>query len=137
MKKDNTQFIKLIKNQKINFPLDQSFYTDPNIFRNDLETFFYNQWIFIGHESQIKNIGDYFLFEVGYESIIVIRDKNQKINCFFNVCRHRGSQICLEKKGKVKKLVCPYHAWAYDLSGDLISARMMNDEFEKKRLGIK
>ena len=136
MKKDNTQFIELIKNQKSNFPLDQSFYTDPNIFRNDLETFFYNQWIFIGHESQIKNIGDYFLFEVGYESIIIVRDKNQKINCFFNVCRHRGSQICLEKKGKVKKLVCPYHAWAYDLSGDLISARMMNDEFEKKDWGL-
>ena len=58
MKKDNTQFIELIKNQKSNFPLDQSFYTDPNIFRNDLETFFYSQWIFIGHESQIKNIGD-------------------------------------------------------------------------------
>ena len=42
----------------------------------------------------------------------------------------------LEKKGKVKKLVCPYHAWAYDLSGDLISARMMNDEFEKKDWGL-
>ena len=110
MKKDNTQFIELIKNQKSNFPLDQSFYTDPNIFRNDLETFFYNQWIFIGHESRIPKKGDYFLFNIGNESIIVIRGDN-KVNCFYNVCRHRGSHICVNKEGRMIKLVCPYHSW--------------------------
>ena len=132
MKQDYTQLIKLISNQKENFPLDQQFYTDPSIYDIDLETFFYNQWIFVGHESQIKNTGDYFLFEIGNESIIIIRDKNSNINCFYNVCRHRGSHICIEKEGKTKKLVCPYHAWAYDLEGNLISARMMDEKFIKK-----
>ena len=132
MKQDYTQLIELISNQKENFPLDQQFYTDPSIYDIDLETFFYNQWIFIGHESQIKNTGDYFLFEIGNESIIIIRDKNSNINCFYNVCRHRGSHICIEKEGKTKKLVCPYHAWAYDLEGNLISARMMDEKFIKK-----
>jgi len=132
MKQDYTQLIKLISNQKENFPLDQQFYTDPSIYNIDLETFFYNQWIFVGHESQVKNTGDYFLFEIGNESIIIIRDKNSKINCFYNVCRHRGSHICIEKEGKTKKLVCPYHAWAYDLEGNLISARMMDEKFNKK-----
>ena len=132
MKQDNTQLIKLISDQKENFPLDQQFYTDPSIYDIDLETFFYNQWIFVGHESQIKNTGDYFLFEIGNESIIIIRDKNSNINCFYNVCRHRGSHICIEKEGKTKKLVCPYHAWAYDLEGNLISARMMDEKFIKK-----
>ena len=64
---------KKINSQKNNFSLDQCFYKDPMIYKLDIETFFYNQWIFIGHESQIKNIGDYFLFEVGNESIIVIK----------------------------------------------------------------
>ena len=132
MKQDYTQLIELISNQKENFPLDQQFYTDPSIYDIDLETFFYNQWIFVGHESQIKNNGDYFLFEIGNESIIIIRDKNSNINCFYNVCRHRGSLICIEKEGKTKKLVCPYHAWAYDLEGNLISARMMDEKFNKK-----
>ena len=132
MKQDYTQLIELISNQKENFPLDQQFYTDPSIYDIDLETFFYNQWIFVGHESQIKNTGDYFLFEIGNESIIIIRDKNSNINCFYNVCRHRGSHICIEKEGKTKKLVCPYHAWAYDLEGNLISARMMDERFIKK-----
>jgi len=132
MKQDYTQLIKLISDQKENFPLDQQFYTDPSIYDIDLETFFYNQWIFVGHESQIKNNGDYFLFEIGNESIIIIRDKNSNINCFYNVCRHRGSHICIEKEGKTKKLVCPYHAWAYDLAGNLISARMMDEKFIKK-----
>lgn len=132
MEQDYTQLIELISNQKENFPLDQQFYTDPSIYDIDLETFFYNQWIFVGHESQIKNTGDYFLFEIGNESIIIIRDKNSNINCFYNVCRHRGSHICIEKEGKTKKLVCPYHAWAYDLEGNLISARMMDEKFIKK-----
>ena len=131
MKQDYTQLIELISDQKENFPLDQQFYTDPSIYDIDLETFFYNQWIFVGHESQIKNTGDYFLFEIGNESIIIIRDKNSNINCFYNVCRHRGSHICIEKEGKTKKLVCPYHAWAYDLKGNLISARMMDEKFNK------
>ena len=131
MKQDYSQLIELISNQKENFPLDQQFYTTPSIYDIDLETFFYNQWIFIGHKSQIKNTGDYFLFKIGNESIIIIKDKNSKINCFYNVCRHRGSHICIEKEGKMKKLVCPYHAWAYDLEGNLISARMMDEKFNK------
>jgi Rieske 2Fe-2S family protein len=136
MKKNYSQLLKLIDQQKDNFPLDQSFYTDSYIYEVDLETFYYNQWIFVGHESQIKNTGDYFLFEIGNESIIIIRDKDSKVNCFYNVCRHRGSHICLEKEGKVKKLVCPYHAWAYDLKGNLINARMMDEKFIKNDWGL-
>jgi len=131
MKQDYTQLIKLISNQKENFPLDQQFYTDPSIYDIDLETFFYNQWIFIGHESRIPKKGDYFLFNIGNESIIVIRGEN-KVNCFYNVCRHRGSHICVNKEGRMNKLVCPYHSWVYDLDGELIKARMMPENFNKK-----
>ena len=132
MSKDYNNIIQLINSQKDNFPLDQLFYVDKSIYELDLETFFYNQWIFVGHQSRIPNKGDYFIFSIGNESIIIIRESESQINCFYNVCRHRGSQICLETEGNSKKLVCPYHAWTYNLDGKLKNARMMYEDFDKK-----
>ena len=129
--------LKLINSQKKKFPLEQPFYVNKEIFELDLETFFYNQWVFVGHASRIPNKGDYFLFSIGNESIIIIRENNEKINCFFNVCRHRGSHICLEDEGRVRKLICPYHAWGYDLGGNLINAKMMEKNFNPKDWNLK
>ncbi|MDG2342592.1 MAG: aromatic ring-hydroxylating dioxygenase subunit alpha [Cytophagales bacterium] len=129
--------LKLINSQKQKFPLEQPFYVNKKIFELDLKTFFYNQWVFVGHASRIPNKGDYFLFSIGNESIIIIRENNEKINCFFNVCRHRGSHICLEDEGRVRKLICPYHAWGYDLGGNLINAKMMEKNFNPKDWNLK
>ena len=130
------EIFNLINSQKKNFPLDQKFYVDNIIFEKDIEHIFSNQWVFIGHVSRIPNIGDYFTVSIGNESIIVIRDKQNKINCFYNVCRHRGSQICLKTEGNSKKLVCPYHAWTYNLDGKLKNARMMHEDFDKKKWSL-
>ena len=129
--------LKLINSQKQKFPLEQPFYVDKEIFELDLETFFYNQWVFVGHISRIPKKGDYFLFSIGNESIIIIRENNENINCFFNVCRHRGSHICLEDEGRLRKLICPYHAWGYDLGGNLINAKMMEKNFNPKDWNLK
>lgn len=128
----NQEIISLINSQKKNFPLDQKFYIDNIIFEKDIEHIFSNQWVFVGHISRIPNIGDYFTISIGDESIIVIRDKKNIINCFYNVCRHRGSHICLESEGSVRKLICPYHAWTYNLDGALKNASMMNEDFKKE-----
>ncbi len=136
-KKNNLDILKLINSQKKKFPLEQPFYVNKEIFELDLETFFYNQWVFVGHASRIPNKGDYFLFSIGNESIIIIRENNENINCFFNVCRHRGSHICLEGEGRVRKLICPYHAWGYDLGGNLINAKMMEKNFNPKDWNLK
>ena len=137
MKKNNSYLLDLIKSQKDNFSLDQSFYTSKSIFEMDLKTFFFNQWVFVGHISRIKNKGDYFLFQIGDESIILIRENENKINAFYNVCRHRGSHICLEEEGRVRKFICPYHAWNYDLSGKLLKARMMENNFKPENWSLK
>ena len=126
----NKEHIKsLINEQKINHTLDQSFYINETIFKLDLENFFFKQWIFIGHISRIPNVGDFFLFNIDNESIIIIRDKNDVIHAHFNVCRHRGSRICLKDEGNKKLLVCPYHAWSYKIDGTLKSARLMKENF--------
>jgi len=133
---DNIQIKSLIKSQKNNYSLDQEFYTNDNIFKIDLENIFFKQWVFVGHISRIPDVGDYFLFEIGFESIIIIRDNNNEIHAHYNVCRHRGSRICLQNEGNKKLLVCPYHAWTYKLDGSIQSARLMNKKFDQKKWGL-
>tara|TARA_B100001123_G_C15252653_1_gene1003395 strand:- start:311 stop:1543 length:1233 start_codon:yes stop_codon:yes gene_type:complete len=133
---EKTEIKNLIKNQKLNHTLDQQFYVDDDIFNLDVKNIFYKQWVFVGHVSRIPNFGDYFLFNIGKESIIIIRDKDNNIYAHFNVCRHRGSKICLKEDGNSKLLVCPYHAWSYNLDGTINSARMMNNDFNNKKWSL-
>ncbi|WP_162878030.1 aromatic ring-hydroxylating oxygenase subunit alpha [Trinickia diaoshuihuensis] len=111
------------------FSLPQHLYCDADVFASDLDTLAKNQWLLVDHESRIARPGDYFTVEVGTESIIIIRDKSNAIHAHYNVCRHRGSRICLEQQGSVRALSCPYHAWTYELSGELKFARHMAPDF--------
>ena len=128
---NNSELKTLIKKQKTNYSLDQEFYVSQHIFDLDVKNIFSKQWVFVGHISRIPNYGDYFLFNIGKESIIVIRDKDNAVHAHYNVCRHRGSQICLENEGNSKVLICPYHAWTYNIDGSLKGARLMDKDFNK------
>jgi phenylpropionate dioxygenase-like ring-hydroxylating dioxygenase large terminal subunit len=94
------------------------------------------KWLVAGHVDRVRNKGDYFLFKVGNESIIIVRSDESTINAFYNVCRHRGSLICTEPQGKVARLTCGYHAWTYGLDGALLAARLMPADFSKKDNGL-
>ena len=133
---NNNELKKLINNQKKGHTLDQKFYIDDEIFKLDLNNFFFKQWVFIGHISRIPNPGDYFLFNIGNESIIIIKGFDSKIHAHYNVCRHRGSHICLEEEGNKRLLTCPYHAWSYNLDGSIKSARLMKDDFNPKEWSL-
>ncbi len=128
---NNSELKKLINKQKTNYSLDQEFYIDQHIFDLDVKNIFSKQWVFVGHISRIPNYGDYFLFNIGKESIIIVRDKDNEVHAHYNVCRHRGSHICLENEGNSKVLICPYHAWTYNLDGSLRGARLMDKDFNK------
>ena len=128
---NNSELKTLIKKQKTNYSLDQEFYVSQHIFDLDVKNIFSKQWVFVGHISRIPNYGDYFLFNIGKESIIIIRDKDNAVHAHYNVCRHRGSQICLENEGNSKVLICPYHAWTYNIDGSLKGARLMDEDFNK------
>jgi len=119
------------------FSLEQPFYTDEAIFRLDLETIFYRDWLFAGHGCEIPKPGDYFLHEIGAYSAIVIRGADGAVRALHNTCRHRGSRLCKEEHGSKRKLVCPYHQWAYDLDGRLLAARHMPDSFDPAFYGLK
>jgi len=136
MKKSSRDIEALIDSYQDGLSLEQSFYLDQEIFDVDFARVIEPMWLFVDHVSRIPNEGDYFLFEIGGESIIVVRGRDRQIRAFFNVCRHRGSRICREKQGNAKLLMCPYHAWSFDLDGTLRAARMMPDSFDPDEWGL-
>ena len=117
--------------------LDQAFYTDNDIYQRDIEEIYLKCWLYAGHLSEIPRVGDWFLFEMAGESVIIVRAEDNSVNALLNVCRHRGSKICLEERGCSKKLVCCYHGWSYSLDGRLHSAAHMPDDFDKSAIKLK
>jgi len=117
--------------------LEQAFYTDAEIYEREISEIYLKSWLYAGHSSEIPNVGDWFLVEFGQESVIIVRSKEGEISAVLNVCRHRGSRICLESSGCSKKLVCRYHGWAYELDGQLRNAAHMKDNFDKSGISLK
>jgi phenylpropionate dioxygenase-like ring-hydroxylating dioxygenase large terminal subunit len=126
----------LAANVRAGYSLPQDFYASEAVFKADFDTVISQKWIVAGHVSRIPNKGDYFLFKIGGEQIIVIRENADSVRAFFNVCRHRGSTICQAESGNAPRLVCPYHAWTFGLDGRLISARLMPEDFDKAANGL-
>lgn len=99
--------------------LPPAVYTSPDILALEEEHIFKAGWQCPGRTADIPNPGDYITYEIAGEPIFTIRDKDGSVRSFSNTCRHRMMQL-LEGSGTVKRVVCPYHAWAYDHGGRLI-----------------
>ncbi len=127
----------LIQNHQMGYSLERAFYLSPEIFEEEFIHIFSRQWQYTDHINRIPHQGDYFLFQIAGEEIIIIRGEGDTVYAHYNVCRHRGSRICLEAKGHSKRLVCPYHAWSYRIDGSLASARAMPEGFDKSQFGLK
>ncbi|MGW5473128.1 aromatic ring-hydroxylating oxygenase subunit alpha, partial [Streptomyces chartreusis] len=98
-------------------------YTDPGIFAQEQERIFETMWFCVARASELAKPGAFRTVDVGRESILVARARDNGIRAWFNVCRHRGARICTEESGEVKRAFqCPYHAWTYDLNGKLVAA---------------
>jgi phenylpropionate dioxygenase-like ring-hydroxylating dioxygenase large terminal subunit len=132
-----TEISDLLSNQTKGFSLQQKFYKDPGIYQQEMDRIFMKSWLYAGHVSQIKNVGEYFLYEMDTESVIIIREDKDTVNALMNVCRHRGSRVCLQASGTQKLLVCPYHGWTYERSGALRSANHTYPDFDKSGYALK
>lgn len=129
----------LVSRQKPGFALERPFYTDPQLFEHEMDRIMMRHWFCVGHVSSIPRAGDFRVIELGSESVIVVRDQHDEIHALLNVCRHRGSRICAGRSGRASngRFTCPYHAWTYDLGGNLLVAREMPDSFERNQFGLK
>lgn len=105
-------------------------FNDDKVFRAEMERIFTNTWVFVAHETEIPNTGDYVMRKIGLDQVIVIRDTDGRINVLLNHCRHRGTEICHEDKGNARHFKCPYHGWTYKINGDFAGAPHFRDAYE-------
>ena len=96
-------------------------FVDPEIYGLELEQIFAQSWLFVAHESEIPQAGDFVTRYMGEDPVIVWRGQDGKIRVFLNVCRHRGRKVCGEDLGRAAQFRCPYHGWTYNNGGELIS----------------
>ncbi|WP_312411670.1 aromatic ring-hydroxylating dioxygenase subunit alpha [Shinella sp.] len=117
--------------------LPAGLYTRQDVFEADLEVFFRNHWICIGLDCDVPEAGDATVVDIGKTSLILLRDDDNQIRVLHNVCRHRGSRLLDTGKSIVSKLVCPYHTWTYELTGELSYAPHMGKGFDKECRSLK
>ncbi len=116
--------------------LPGEFYREADLYGLEVERIWRTGWLFAGHTCELSQPGDFFTLEVDTDSIIVLRGDDGTVHALHNVCRHRGSMICAELSGHLKRLVCPYHQWTYGLDGTLLACRGMQPELDKSRFGL-
>src|SRR5215831_1344490 len=104
------------------FTLPARFYLDPAIHELEKARIFARSWWYAGHKSQLAEPGCFLTVRVAGSGVIVVRDRAGDLRAFYNVCQHRGHEL-LEGRGRTNLILCPYHAWSYDLDGSLRAAR--------------
>ena len=114
--------IKTPKNKNTIFGLPAKSYTDNDFWIKECDTVLSNGWLFVGFVHEFKKVGDVQPIFIAGKPILLIKNENEEIKAFHNVCSHRCLKLVNEKKNIGKLIRCPYHAWSYDLQGNLKAA---------------
>jgi glycine betaine catabolism A len=126
----------LLQKDRKGHTLPRELYVSEEAFHFDTQVILKSVWLYACTVAHVKNPGDYFVFELANNSIIIVRGRDNELRAFWNSCRHRGSKICLDQKGRAPRLICPYHQWTYGLDGKLLAARSMAEDFDKADHGL-
>ena len=109
--------------------ISREIFVNAELYEQEKARIFARAWLYVGHESQIKKPGDFFVSRMGEESVILTRDREAKIHVFLNTCRHRGMRVCRYDEGHTNALYCPYHGWSYGLDGKLIVVQQYEESY--------
>ena len=104
-------------------------YSDPDVFELERERLFGSAWVFLAHESEVPSPGDYVVRRVVDDSFIVVRDEAGVVRVHFNMCLHRGMQVCRAEVGNASHFRCPYHGWSYRNDGRLAGLPFHQDAY--------
>ncbi|HEV2362952.1 MAG TPA: aromatic ring-hydroxylating dioxygenase subunit alpha [Caulobacteraceae bacterium] len=111
-------------------------YTDPTIFQREMKKIWYRTWVYVGHASEIPNKNDYVTKSIGPTPVLMVRDHTGEIRVLLNKCPHRGNQLCAYREGNARTFTCPYHAWTFANTGELIGYAMPDGYEGVSKVGV-
>ena len=112
--------------------VSREIFVNEHIYAEEQERIFARAWLHVGHESQIPKPGDYFVSSMGEESVILCRDRANRIHVFLNSCRHRGMKVCRYDQGSTAVFTCPYHGWSYGTDGRLVGVPYFREAYHSR-----
>ncbi len=104
-----------------NGTVSREIFVSEDVFRLELDRIFHRLWVFLAHDSEIPNEGDYVVRTMGRVPVLVVRGNGGRVHVLLNSCRHRGTKLCRGEAGNARHFVCPYHGWTYAIDGRLIT----------------
>jgi 3-phenylpropionate/trans-cinnamate dioxygenase alpha subunit len=120
--------------------VDRRIFSDPDIYQLELEQIFARAWLFICHDSQIPNPGDFFMTTMGEDRVIAVRDNDGRPQVVVNSCRHRGNAVSRADEGHATSFMCTHHGWTYDLQGRLVGVpgfkEVYHEELDRENWGL-
>src|SRR5947199_7393403 len=109
--------------------ISREIFVNEAIYAEEQERLFARAWLFIGHETQVPNPGDFAAARMGEEAVILCRDRAGEVHVFLNSCRHRGMKVCRYDEGNTTVFTCPYHGWSYGTDGRLVGVPYFREAY--------
>src|SRR6202521_2299113 len=114
-------------------------YIEQEIFELEMERIFEHNWVFLGHESEVAEPGDYKTVRIGTQPAIMSRDEDGRVHVVMNRCMHRGATICQQERGNSNYFRCWYHGWTYNSRGELVGVPYpggFGSQFDRRKLSL-
>jgi benzoate/toluate 1,2-dioxygenase alpha subunit len=105
------------------FRVNRRIFTHDEIFELEMKYIFEGNWVYLAHDSQVPNPGDYFTTYIGRQPVVITRDRDGVLHCLINACAHRGAMLCRRKTDNRPTLTCPFHGWTFRNDGRLLKVK--------------